>query len=38
MVVYPIDTLGKSVSTNRIEPMLLASPTLKAYTTKMNPR
>lgn len=29
MVVYPIDTLGKSVSTNRIEPMLLASPTLK---------
>lgn len=30
MVVYPIDTLGKSVSTNRIEPMLLASPTLKA--------
>lgn len=37
MVVYPIDTLGKSVSANRIEPMLLASPTLKTCTAGKNP-
>lgn len=29
MVVYPTDELAKSISKNRIEPMLLNSPTLK---------
>jgi phage terminase large subunit GpA-like protein len=29
MIVYPTDTLGKSISENRLQPMLMLSPALK---------